>query len=156
MGTESHAVIDLDEDRHTPVLGSTGSGTIVEEGATSVVDEDADLGDGIPARARRNGNGSITLPLRYPVTLTIKSATNGTRDETYAELTFHRLTGADLRAMDAASAQSKQVVFLARSTRIREAVMNVLFDKMDGGDLLDAGNVVGSFFPSGPKAGRFT
>ncbi|MCX5497328.1 hypothetical protein OSH11_21705 [Kaistia dalseonensis] len=140
----ANIVVDLDDEQ--PVVH-------IPAGA-AIVDEDADLTSGIPARARRNEGGSITLPLRYPVELTIKSSQGGTRAERYAELTFNRLTGADIRAVQSASKDSQPVVMLARSSRLRPAIMNALFDLMDGGDIADASAIVDSFFGNGRTTGR--
>lgn len=152
-GVQNADVIDLDDEQPRPLA----SAVIAEDGASdAVVVEDAELGADLPARAIRNEDGSITLPFRFPVSVTIKSAQHGTRSERYEKLTFHRLTGADLRAVDAASAASKGVVMLARSARIRESLMGGLFDRMDGADIVDATACVGSFFPNGAKTGRST
>jgi hypothetical protein len=150
-GISAGLTIDLEEDG--PALPAL---PIVDETGAAIVDEDADLQGSLPARAIRNGDGSITLPLLMPVTLTVRSAQRGTRSETYSVLTLHPLVGADLRALQAASKESGAVVMLARSARIREGVMNVLFDKMSGRDITEASEVVESFFGSGRKTGRST
>jgi hypothetical protein len=150
-GNSAGLTIDLDEDG--PALPAL---PIVDETGVAIVDEDADLQGSLPARAIRNGDGSITLPLLFPVTLTVRSAQRGTRSEAYASLTLHPLVGADLRAVQAASKESQPVVMLARSARIREGVMNVLFDKMAGRDINDASDIVDSFFGNGRKTGRST
>ncbi len=153
-GTQTGLMIDIDEDDRAKPLASQ---ILDEDGsAETVVDEDGDLVGGIPRRATRNDDGSITLPLRHPVTISIRSAQRGIRQERFAELTFHRLTGADLNAVSAASKESQQSVILARSARMREAIMAGLYEKMDGADILDAGLIVESFFGSGRKTGRST
>ncbi|WNJ89171.1 hypothetical protein [Bosea sp. 685] len=95
----------------------------------------------LPARAHRNEDGSITLPLLGTVTLTIKNAA-GTRQETIKELTFHEMTGLDMRLIAQASPDMQTVVALARATRIPSPRMNVLFDKMKGRDVTAAAAVI--------------
>lgn len=147
MSTETDLVIDFDEAKTTVA----GGADTVDLDPAPVVDEDADLGEALPKRAVANPDGTITLPLRHPVTLRVRSSQGGERTEEYKALTFNRLVGADLRAITSAAPASQPVVLLARSARIREAVMNVLFDKMDGADIADATGVVTHFFDGGQK-----
>lgn len=127
---------------------------VVDETPAAVVDENASSEGTLPAHAIRNDDGSVTLPLRRPQELQIRSASGQVRTERFDVLTFHRLTGADLRAIAAAARDSQGAVMLARSARRREPIMNALFDRMDGADIADAVKVVESFFPSGPSTGR--
>lgn len=120
----------------------------------SVVDEDGDVAGGLPVRAIRNGNGTVTLPLRFPVPISIRSASGEVRAEKYEQLTFHRLNGADMRAVQATSKETAPVVMFARSTRTKMPIMSVLYDKMDGADIADASTIVESFFGSGRTTGR--
>lgn len=136
-------VVDLDDEKPSPAAPA-----VVDE-SPAVVNEDADLAGGLPKRAVTNEDGSITLPLRFPVTLTIRSSSAGTRTETYADLTFHRLLGGDIRAIQSASKETQGAVMLARSARIREPIMNVLFDKLDAADIADSGQIVGTFLGNG-------
>lgn len=124
---------------------------IDEEPGAGVVDEDAELGE-LPARAIRNPDGTITLPLRKPVTLTIRNSRGGERAETHEKLTLRDLTGADFRAIQAASPAAQGIVTLARSTGIREAVMNALYDRMVAADIVDAAACAFSFLGDGAKA----
>lgn len=151
MHTPGAIVID---DETTPAGAPTTTSVVIEEetGSPAVVDEDAALGGELPAHAVRNDNGTVTLTLRKPVTLTIRNSRGGERSETYAELTFRDLNGADFRAIGAAAPAAQQVVTLARSTGIREAVMNALFDKMTGADIIDAGQCALSFLPDSARA----
>ncbi|MTW19089.1 hypothetical protein GJ689_23095 [Rhodoplanes serenus] len=153
-GSATETVIDLDPEERaatTPVVVDEDPG----DAAPAVVDEDAeDVGGSLPRRAVRHPDGSVTLPLRRPVDLTIRSAAAGTRSETYAALTFHRLAGGDLRAIAAASKETQPVVMLARAARLRQPIMSALFDRLDAADVADAVRVVESFFGSGPTTGR--
>lgn len=155
MTTKQILAVDIDETRPAATAAasiSTPLDLVEEAGPSVVVDEDADIAGGLPPRAVTNADGSITLPLRHPVTLQIKSATGGVRSETYDKLTFNRLVGGDIRAIQSASKESQGAVVLARSARIREAVMAVLFDKMDAADIVDAGKIVDTFLGGGrPK-----
>lgn len=67
--------------------------------STAVVVEDEEPGKkGLPARAALNADGTVTLQLVKPVVLTISKG-GQERSETFAELTFRELTGADLRVV---------------------------------------------------------
>lgn len=118
-----------------------------------VVDEDIDPLDQLPAHAIPNEDGSVQLPLKYPRTVQVRKEGKVRTDE-YDSLTFHRLTGADQRAIAAASDGSMSMVAFARSTRINQAVMNALFDKMDAADIAAGGQVLNSFFATGRTTGK--
>lgn len=151
--TKQILAVDIDETKPNSAVAASTSTTaldlVEEDGPSVVVDENADIAGGLPARAVTNPDGSITLPLRHPVTLQIKSSTGGVRSETYAKLTFNRLVGGDIRAIQSASKESQGAVLLARSARIREAVMAVIFDRMDAADIVDAGKIVDTFLGGG-------
>lgn len=153
MTVKKETVIDMTDDAQAnqpvaaqPVIDETGAG------APAIIDEDGEANP-LPKGAIRNENGSVTLTLRKPIPLQIRSA-KGTRTEEYKELTFHRLMGADIRAISAASKESQDVVALARSTRMREPIMNGLFNEMDAADISRAGDVLTYFLENGPKTGR--
>ena len=152
-----HVMIDLDEDAEDQAdapIDETASASL-EAAGDDVVDEDADLDplDRLPRHATRNGDGSVTLPLKYPRTL--KTKKNGTvREKRFDELVFHRLTGADQRAIAAASEEMQNVIAFARATRLNQAVMNALWDRMDAADLAAGGQVINNFFASGRTTGR--
>lgn len=148
---ETETVVEIDDE---PAAGAAGVVVDDEGGAAAIVDEDEDGVVKLPARATRNADGSITLRMRDPKTIQVRSATKGVRSEEYKSLTFHRLAGADLRAITSASAEAQPAVMLARSARIREPIMAALFDLMDGADIADAATCVDSFFGSGRKTGR--
>lgn len=138
----------------------TVTDTVVDEnapvtlpGSDADVVEGVDANIGLPENAVQNLDGSVTLTLLYPQSLTIKG-TDSTRTETYATLTFHRLNGADQRAIASASDAMLNVVAFARSTRMREAIMNKLFDKLDAADINAAAQVLSSFLNSGRKTGK--
>ncbi len=141
---ENDTVTDTVVDENAPVT-IPGSDADVVEGV--------DANSGLPENAVQNLDGSVTLTLLYPQSLTIKG-TDSTRTESYATLTFHRLNGADQRAIASASDAMLNVVAFARSTRMREAIMNKLFDKLDAADINAAAQVLSSFLNSGRKTGK--
>lgn len=98
----------------------------------------------LPARARHNGDGTITLPLLKPVTINIKGADQRVRSETYAELTFHELTGADLRATAQAKPDMQGITAFACSTKTPVSLMRAVFDAMSSRDV-KAGSDILSF-----------
>ena len=115
----------------------------------------AEGGDGLPAAARLRADGSVELPLRYPVTLRYRDGASGdVREEVYESLAFGRLTGADMRAISAADGAARVVVAIARAARVREGLMHRLYDRMDGADVAAAGAVVAYFLGSGQTTGR--
>lgn len=121
--------------------------------ADDVVDEDSNPLDRLPDHAIQNHDGSVTLPLMFPVEQRIRRD-GKERVENYTELTFHRLTGADQRAIAATSDVMMTVVAFSRTTRISQAIMNVLYDKLDAADISAGGQVLNSFIATGRKTGK--
>ena len=109
-----------------------------------VIDEAAGADDGkLPPQAVVQDDGSVILPLRFPVTLRFRSAASGQeRTETFAEFHMHRMRGADMRAIEAAKDSSKSAVAMARSCRMGEAKFNAVYDLMDAADIAAASKVV--------------
>lgn len=121
----------------------------------AVVLQDGAGAEELPKHAIRNADGSVLLPLLYPVTLRFKKGSSGeVREEQFDELVMHRLTGADMRAITSGSAGTVIVIGIARSARINEGKMSALFDKMDGADANAAAQVVSFFLGSGRPTGR--
>ncbi|MFC3074693.1 hypothetical protein [Shinella pollutisoli] len=158
MKPNTHVTIDLDEDKP----GRTADTDIVEEDAKlpagdlvdpDIVDEDLYPEDRLPDRAVRNRDGSVTLPLLYPQTITSRKD-GKIREREYRELVFHRLTGADQRAIAAAGDADMAVVAIGQSTKTNLAVMNKLYDKMDAADITAAGQVLNHFLASGQRTGK--
>lgn len=118
-----------------------------------IIDEDIDPLDRLPKEAVRNDDGTVTLPLHYPVTL--KTRKNGNvRERHFNELKFHRLNGGDFRVISSTPEQHQTIVSIARSAKLNQAVMNALFDKMTDIDITNSGKVLNHFLANGPKAGR--
>ncbi|KNY13607.1 hypothetical protein AKG11_28120 [Shinella sp. SUS2] len=155
MGTE--IAIDLDEDEPRAAAPDiVDEDTKVAASAPidgDIVDEDFAPADRLPAQAVRNLDGTVTLPLAYPQTITSRKD-GKIRERKFDQLVFHRLNGADQRAIQAASEEMLAVVAIGQSTKINQAVMNRLYDKMDASDIANAGQVLNHFLASGRKTGR--
>ena len=96
-----------------------------------------------PPRAVRNANGSVTLPLAFPQTV---------RGQRFAELTFHRFTGADVSVLGSVPQKSQLGVTLARATKLRTSVGKALFRQLDMADVNDAAGIITTFcFGNGPQ-----
>lgn len=148
--------IDLDEDEGKAPVNATSDETIVVEDTGSkadIVDEDAGDTDKLPEHAIVNDNGTITLPLFKPVTITTKKD-GKIREREFAVLTFHRLTGADMQAIAVAPKEKETAVVFARSTKTMQALMDAIFAKLDMVDIADGGRVLNHFLTSGRKTGR--
>lgn len=115
----------------------------VATAAGVVVDDDAAESKKatLPERAIRNDDGTITLPLLKPVSLTIKTAA-GQREETYDSLTFREMTGLNLRMIAQAPPEKQTVVALAQATGIKQHRMDPLFDNMLARDVTAAAAVI--------------
>lgn len=142
---DEHLVVELGEE--------PGAAPAAEPGVVEIAEDETD-DDGIPARAIRNEDGSITLPLLTPVTLRFRRpGSDQVREEVTEQLTLHRLTGKDLRIVSAAK-RDPAIVAVARAARIPEPKFNAIFDQMDGADASAAIAVAGYFLGAGPKTGR--
>jgi uncharacterized protein YehS (DUF1456 family) len=101
--------------------------------AETVIDENAPAQD-LPEGAIKNEDGTITLSLRKPVTLQVRGSDNKTAATTFAELIFHELVGADLRAISDARDSDRVDVMLSRALKIAKPVARALFDQMSRRD----------------------
>lgn len=133
-----------------------GAGATEQAAAEDVVVVTEDGGEvPLPKRAAPQNDGSIVLPLLYPVKLRFKRpSSDEVREESFDQLHFRRMTGADMRAISAATAGAGPMVTLARSARIPEAKFSPIFDRMDAADIDDAFAVVSRFLGTGRKTGR--
>ena len=112
-------------------------------------------GPDLPKGAVRQPDGSVKLKLAYPCTITYRRQSDQSkREEALEELHMHRLTGADMRAITAASSDKMTVVAIARSARMNEAKLGLFFDRMDAEDAAAAMEVVSGFLGTGRKTGR--
>lgn len=165
MGSKLTVDIDMDE-RDAEVYGIGGqTGDIVDEDdpvaapltidhdAGEIVDEDTDPADRLPKNARKNADGSVTVTLQFPRKV-ISKKDGKVREREFSEIVMHRLNGADQRAIAGVSEDLMPVISFARATRLPQAVMNALFDKLDMADIAAMGQVINHFLGSGQKTGR--
>jgi hypothetical protein len=136
------AVEIIDDDAPAPAADVA---MVAEDG------EDAAL----PRGAKQLADGGIELALRYPVTLKYQLGAGGPiHEETFERFTFHRLLGADMRAIAAAEGDSRAIVSIAKSARIGAGLMHRLYDRMDAADVVACADVVQHFLGAGRKTGR--
>lgn len=129
------------------------AGAVIPEGV-AVIGDERDDEDPLPKHAVPQPDGSVRLLLLHPVVLRWKRPNSDEiREERYDELHLHRLTGKDLMAVMAAGKGAMSVVCIGRSTRIPQARMNELFERMDGSDASAAAQVAMSFLAPGRKTG---
>lgn len=127
-------VIDDSEDEVTGTPAVAGAAIVIDDGSEEKAAK-------LPARAVRKDDGTITLTLSAPVSLTVKTG-RGSSEEVYAELTFHEMTGRDLRLIAQAKAEMQTIVALACATKISVARMNGLFDQLKAKDVTAAAAVI--------------
>jgi hypothetical protein len=125
--------------------------TALEE---DVVHEDQAPADELPKRAKLNADGTVTLTLLYPTSLKVVAAGEVRREDHFEQLTFHRMTGGDLMALQATSAETVISAAFARSTKLNPAIATALFRKLDAADARAAGEVIGFFLNGGGRTGR--
>lgn len=154
MGTKQVVDLDMTETdlANKPIIVDENA-PLALPGTTADVVDDIDASDRLPDNATANADGSVTLTLLYPQALTVKKG-DKVREEKYEQLIFHRLNGADQRAIATANDSMLNVVAFSRSTRISQAIMNVLFDKMDAADITAGAQVFAHFLGSGRKTGK--
>ena len=119
-------------------LPATGAGVVLEGEGDEAVAKQASL----PERAIRNDDGTVTLRLIRPVTLTIRTS-SGQSDEVYDTLTFREMTGLNLRMIAQAPPAKQTVVALSQATGIKQHRMEPLFDLMLARDVTAAAAVIG-------------
>lgn len=144
MSAADDEIVELGE-------GAAPAAAAAEDGIITVGDGD----DALPRAARLLEDGSVELALAYPVVLKTREAKTGqVAEQTFDKLVMHRLTGADMRAIGAASDDTRALVAIGKSARIRDSLVRHVFDRMDGSDARAAGDVVSYFLDSGRKIGR--
>lgn len=115
------------------VVEEEGAGTQDQAAPALVVEtdegDDAAPKPTLPEAATKNPDGTVTLKLSKPVTLTIEK--NGKRrEEVYDTLTFNELTGLDRRLVSQSPQEQQEVLFVARSAKISSARMNAIWDRL--------------------------
>ena len=154
MGTKHTVDLDIiDDDQTVTDIVVDENAPVALTGAAADVIEDIDPGDRLPDNAEQNADGSVTLKLLYPTMLKIKKGEK-VREENYEQLIFHRLNGLDQRVISEAKDGMLIAVSFSRSTRINQAIMNALFDKMDAADISAGATVLSHFLGSGRKTGK--
>lgn len=148
MAEADDAVVVLDED-------GGPAGTRGDDVGVPVLREDKEPAGGLPKGAKELDDGRVRLPLLYPVTLRYKKpGSDAVREETYGELVFGRLHGADVEAIAASGSSAFLVTGIARSTRMHVAKMKLVFAQMDARDINAAARVFDHFFGSGQTTGQ--
>lgn len=137
-------VMSAADEKSADIVIDESGNTIAEP----VIDENETDAAELPARAIKNANGTVTLPLRVPVSVRVRDHAGKERTDTYRELTFSYLTGGDIRAIQTATKDMASVVSFARATKTSQAVMNAIFDKLHAADIRD-GDQIMSFFVQG-------
>ena len=130
------------------IVDLTGGDEVDEAGVIQL--NEAAPGADLPKNSRMNDNGTITLTLAKKVTLKTKNENGGVSERIFSELTFRRFTGGDLRAVRNLSGHAMTVEMFSRSTGVRNALMQVLYDAMLDFDITNAGEVIEYFFKNGP------
>jgi hypothetical protein len=133
---------------------------IVSDGATAAEADvinisEGDDEDALPKQAQLQADGSVILPLEFPLTLKFKHVKSGElREETFSEFRMHRLNGADMRVVTSADKGDIALTAVARSTRIHLGKMRPIYDRLDAADAMALGQVVNHFMAPGQKTGR--
>lgn len=140
--------LDLTEDAAPAPMEAAGEPTVdVDEGAK---------GDftALPEGVIQNSDGSVTVPFDFPVPLTVRKAGGDVVEEKVTKLVLHRLKGADMNAIGAVPQEKLTVVAFARSARITQQRMDVIYDRMDSSDIDRCGEVIGFFVKRGRRTGK--
>lgn len=129
-------------------------GELTDETAQSgVVTVDDETDSPLPKHAKRNNDGTVTLPLFKRVSLTWKKPGGTPSEDTYSEFTMHRLNGDDMTAIGDAPKGQGVMAAIARSAKIPFHLFKHIFKVMDGADIQAAGAVVAHFLANGPTTG---
>lgn len=132
-------VLNLDDE----VPADNVAGALPEGEAVADIDDDAAAD--LPARAQRQDDGTIVLPLRRPVTMLLRRNGQPAGEQRYAALRFGRLNGAAMRAINAVSDSNRVAIAIGKSAGLRDGVALRLFDEMDAADIADAGKIITHF-----------
>jgi hypothetical protein len=110
--------------------------------------------EGLPGQAEVLADGRVKLPLRYPVTMTVRIGHAAGQSRTFEALLLRRLNGED-RMFAAGKPPEQQLMALSsRSAGMRLDLFNALYQQMDGADTMALDRVVGHFLGLGQKTGR--
>lgn len=119
---------------------------------TDVIDLDAPAAQAAQAvgKITTHADGSKTLVLDYPVTLTTKVQGALPQEDKITQLTFRRMNGADLRAIGNLKNEGDMIALIfQRLCNITPPV----FDRLDAVDIAAATEVLADFFPKSLRPG---
>ena len=119
-----------------------------------VLPEDEDDDEGLPKHAVLLEGGRILLPLKYPVTLTVRIGNAAGQEKIFTELKLRRLNGLDRKTANSQPEDMRTITLLARSAGLRIDLFNALYENMDGADTAFAERVLAHFLGLGPATGR--
>ncbi|MBI1321339.1 MAG: hypothetical protein GC168_20640 [Candidatus Hydrogenedens sp.] len=108
--------------------------------------------DGPEPVTTRNPDGTVTLTLAYPVTVTLR-AKGEEREEVIAALDFRRATGADLKAIGEQARDNPIAAANGLIARLTGQPV-VVVDRMDGIDIEAASAIVQGFTARRRPTGR--
>lgn len=140
-------------DRNEVVLPEQELATAALRPGEVVLPEDEDDGEGLPKHAKALADGRILLPLKYPVTLTVRIGNAAGETKTYSELKMRRLNGLDRKTADSQPQDMRMIVLGARSSSMRLDLFNALYENMDGEDTAYMERVIAHFFGLGRRTG---
>jgi hypothetical protein len=109
--------------------------------AALVIEDEA---NDLEAYLTRHDDGTATLRLAKPVTLSFRPAGGNERTETLEALTFRRPTGGDLRAIGTTVQGNPLGAGLELASRLTGQA-NIVIDKLDGTDAMRASGVALDF-----------
>ena len=132
-------------------LGAAETPAAADDGVVNV----GEGAEKLPPNATLQANGSVELMLDYPVVLKTRDPKTGTvTEERWEKFVMHRFTGSDMRAIQAASNETRGQVAIARSAKISDMLARHVWDRMDGADIAAASEVAAYFLESGRRTGR--
>jgi hypothetical protein len=108
----------------------------------------------LPKGAVLNDDKTVTLKLQEPVELHWRKpgASEATVDR-FEDLTFRRLKGADMIAVQEAAPGMKAMIMFARSSGISVGKFKPIFERMDAADIASASEVIAYFLSNGRTTG---
>ena len=137
-------VIELDDPVHDDIVDPN----------VVVLREDGATDEGLPDAAVLQDDGSIKLTLKRPVRVRFRNGSTGVeREEITSELVFNRMNGADMLKIGKRGTDKGPVPAIAVATRINEAKVLAIFERMDAADAVAAIGVIGFLLPSGRRTG---
>ena len=148
--SDEATLIDLTE--AAPASAAIDPHAPVSTEAPIPVDDAGEDDEKLPDRAVVNDDGSITLPLLQPVTLTWRRAGVDT-SETVSSVTLRRLNGKDVREIMGSTGATFTMKITGAAVRAQYNTLQwaAIYDRMDGADAMDVFLVAQRFLQSGPQ-----